>query len=119
MRSDAIGNKLLFSKDFGPWNIIGNAIFERKLNEDDDWEFAYTAGFSYALTPRIRLGLEWKETLGDSDEFGLHRKDHQVVVAPGIYHSFTPHIRVLVAPVFGLTRASDDLQFKSIVEYEF
>lgn len=118
-RSDAIENKLILSKDFGPWNVVGNAMVERKINEHDDWEFAYTTGVSYALTARTRLGLEWKETLGDSDEFGLRRKDHKVFVAPGIYHSFTPNVRLLCAPAFGLTRASDDLQLRTILEIEF
>ncbi len=33
--------------------------------------------------------------------------------------SLTPHVRLLVGPAFGLTRVSDDVQLKSIVEIEF
>lgn len=118
-RSDALEHKLILSKDVGPWNLIGNVVFEKEINTHSDWEFEYTAGVSYALTARTRIGLELKETLGDAEAFGVHRKDHQLFLIPGIYTSLTPHLRVLVGPAFGLTRASDDLQLRSIVEVEF
>ena len=119
VHSDELENKVILSKDLGPWNVVGNFIFEKKLNTHSDWEFEYTAGASYALTPRTRVGLELKETLGDADEFGWHRKDHQLYLVPGIYATVTPHLRLLAGPAFGLTRASDDLQLRSIVEVEF
>ena len=117
--SDEVENKLILSKSFGPWNVVGNAVFEKKVNTHSHWEFEYTAGASYALTPTIQVGLEVKETLGDSGEFGWHREDHQLYLVPGLYTNLTPHVRLLVGPAFGLTRASDDLQLKSIVEVEF
>ncbi|MBI3321658.1 MAG: hypothetical protein HYZ91_05265, partial [Candidatus Omnitrophica bacterium] len=119
VRSDELENKVILSKDVGPWNLVGNFVFEKPLNTHSDWEFEYTAGVSYALTDRTRAGLEWKETLGDSDEFGFRRKDHNIVLALGLYTSLTPHVRVLIGPAFGLTRASDDLQLRSIMEMEF
>ncbi len=118
-RSDAIENKLILSKDLGPWNLVGNVVCEKNINTHSDWKFEYTAGVSYGLTPRTRIGLELKETLGNADEFGVHRTDHQILLVPGIYTSVTPHIRILAGPAFGLTRASDDLQLRSIVEVEF
>lgn len=117
--SDELENKVILSKDVGRWNLIGNVIFEKKLNTHSDWEFGYTAGVSYGVTPRTRLGLEVKETLGDSGEFGWRRKDHQLYLVPGVYTSLGSHVRVLVGPAFGLTHASDDLQLRSIVEVEF
>ena len=119
VHSDELENKVVLSKDFGPWNVVGNFVFEKTINTHSHWEFEYTAGVSYALSPRTRLGLELKETLGDSDEFGFHRKDHQLFLVPGIYTSLSPHLRVVAGPAFGLTRASDDLQLRSIVEVEF
>ncbi len=119
VHSDVLENKVIMSRDFGPWNVIGNFIFEKPLNSGEPWAFEYTAGASFALSPRTRIGLELKETLGNSDEFGWHQKDHQLFLVPGIYASFTPHVRLLVGPAFGLTRASDDFQLNSIVEVEF
>ncbi len=117
-RSDAIENKLILSKDLGPWNVVGNFVFERDINTHADWEFEYTAGISYAVTPRTRLGLEVKQGLGTSDEFTFDGTQNLQVV-PGIYTGLTPHVRVLFGPAFGLTRSSDDLQLRSIVEVEF
>ena len=119
IHSDEVENKIIVSKDFGPWNVAGNFIFEREISAQNNWAFEYTAGISYGLTPRTRLGLELKETLGDEEEFGVHRADHQLYLVPGIYASLTPHVRLLIGPAFGLTRSSDDLQLKSIVEIEF
>lgn len=119
VRSDELENKVILSKDVGPWNLVGNVIFEKPLNNGGPWEYEYTAGISYALTPRTRLGLELKEGLGDSDDFEVFSSRKPLYVVPGIYTSLTPHVRVLIGPAFGLTRASDDLQLRSIVEVEF
>ncbi len=117
--SDELETKLILSRDFGPVNVVGNFIFERKLNERSDWEMAYTAGVSYAVTAWTRVGIELKETLGDNDEFGWRRNDHQLYLLPGVYASLTPHVRLLAGPAFGLTRASEDLQLRSLLEVEF
>ncbi len=118
LSSDELENKVILSKEFGPINLIGNVIFEKKLNTGDPWEFEYTAGVSYAVTPRTRLGLEVKQGLGTDDHFTADDSQPFYLV-PGIYTSLTPHVRLLVGPAFGLTRASDDLQLKSVVEIEF
>ena len=119
IHSDELENKVILSKEIGPWDLVGNVVFEKQLNTGSDWELEYTAGASYALTPRIRVGLELKETLGDPDEFGVRRTDHELFLVPALYANLAPHVRVLAGPAFGLTHASDDLQLKSIVEVEF
>lgn len=118
-RSDELEGKLILSKDIGPWNFIANLITEKKINTHSFWKFEVTLGASYPLNPRTRVGVEFKESLGDTDAFGIHRKDHKVQLIPGIYTSLTPHVRLLVGPAIGLTRGTDDLQIKSIVEIEF
>ena len=117
--SDEVEGKLILSRDCGPWNLVANLIAERQINRHEDLQWSYMAGASYLLNPKIRLGLELRETLGDQGEFGIHRKDHQLQLLPGIYASLTPNIRILFGPAIGLTRAADDLQLKSIVEVEF
>ena len=117
--SDAIENKVILSKDFGVWNVTANLVAEKDINTHSDWGFEYTAGASYAMSSLTRVGLEVKETLGDADSFGIRRKDHKLYLLPGIYTTLASHVRVLVGPAFGLTRASDDLQLRSILEFEF
>ena len=119
VHSDELENKVILGKAFGPWDLIGNVVFEKRLNTHSDWAFEYTAAVSCAITPRTRLGLELEETLGDADEFGWRRKDHQLRLLPGIYANLTPHVRLLAGPAFGLTKTSDDFQLRSIVEVEF
>ena len=117
VHSDELENKIILSKDLGPWNVIGNVIFEKPLNNGEPWAFEYTAGVSYALTARTRVALEVQEALGDSDWFGgLGRRE--LLLIPSVAANLTPHIRVLAGPAFGLTRRSDDLQLRSIVEIE-
>ena len=105
--SDELEGKLILSRDFGLWNVVANLITERKINEHEDLQWEYTAGISRALNSRVRLGLEVKET----------RRELQLM--PVVAAMLTPHSRILFGPAFGLTRASDDLQLRSILEIEF
>ncbi len=116
--SDELEGKLILSRDVGPWNAAVNLIAGKPINTGSPWAYEYTAGISYALTARTRLGLEIKQGLGDSRDFDVS-KQQPLYLVPGIYTSLTPHVRVLVGPAFGLTRVSDDVQLKSIVEIEF
>ncbi len=116
--SDELENKMILARDFGSWNLVGNFIFTKKLNTGSHWEYEYTAGVSYAITPTARLGLEIEQGLGDSGEFQFNGREPLYVI-PGLYMNLTPHVRLLAGPAFGLTRVSDDLQLKSIVECEF
>ena len=118
INSDELENKVIVSKDIGPWNLVGNFVFEKKLNTGSHWEYEYTAGVSYALTPRTRVGLEVKQGLGDSKDFAFDSTQNLQLI-PGIYTNLTPNVRLLLGPAFGLTRVSDDLQLRSIVEVEF
>ena len=119
VRSDEMELKLILSKNLGPWNVTGNFIAEREINQHDPWALEYTLGVSYPIHPKVHLGLEIKETLGKTDNLGIHRDDHEFQLMPVVAASLTPHSRILFGPAIGLTHAADDLQLKSIVEIEF
>ena len=116
--SDTLENKLSVSKNMGRWNVTANFIFETALNNGDPWEYEYTAGISHELTPRTQLALEVKQGLGDSEDFHFDSTE-PLYLMPTLATTLTPHVRLLAGPAFGLTRASDDLQLRSIVEIEF
>jgi len=118
-RGDEVEGKLILSKDIGSWNFVSNLIAEREISAHDFWKFEYTVGGSYPLNSRVRLGVELKESLGDTDAFGIRRKDHKVQLVPGICVTLHPHLRLLFGPAIGLTKAADDLQLRSIMEVEF
>ena len=117
-RSDEFENKIILSKDFGPWNFVGNLVFEKKINTQSHWEYEYTAGANYGVAPRIRLGVELKQGLGDSGDFGFDR-DREFYLIPSVYAELAPHVHFVAGPALGLSRGSDDVQLKSIVEVEF
>ena len=116
--SDVFENKVILSKEIGPWNLIGNFVFEKKIYAEEPWEYEVTAGVRYSLTPKTSLSVEVKQGLGDSDDFGFSR-NRECLVVPGIYTRLTEHLRLLIGAAFGLTRVSDDVQLKSILEVEF
>ena len=131
VNSDEMELKLIFSRDFGPLNLIANLTTEREINQHEDWQWEYTAGANYAVNNRVRLGLEVKENLGDQGEFDVHRKGHELQLMPVVAATLTrpelseegkrshPDVRLLFGPAIGLSRAADDLQLRSILEIEF
>jgi len=52
--------KLILARDYGPWNIALNPVFETK-NVSGTWktEWRYNAGFSRRIYPLLSLGLEF------------------------------------------------------------
>lgn len=118
-RSDAWENKLILAKHLGPVHLVANLIAEKEINTHSDWKFEYTVGVSRAFTPRVTGFIEYKESLGGVDDVEWFAGNHSAQLLPGLAVSFTPHVRLLAGPAFGLTSPSDDVQFKSILEVEF
>ena len=117
--SDTVELKLILGKSIGDWNVTGNFIAEREINQHEPWILEYTLGARYPVTSRLQLGLELKGGLGDSSEFGIRRKDNEFQIMPILGFNPTPKSKILFGPAIGLTRGSDDLQLKSIVSVEF
>ena len=118
VKSDESENKIILSKDFGPWNVVGNFVFEKKINTKSHWDYEYTLGTNYHIGPETRMGIELKQELGDSGDFGFDR-GRAFYIIPAVYAKIAPHVHLLAGPAFGISRGSDDVQFKSIVEVEF
>ena len=118
VKSDAFENKLILNKTIGPWNLVGNFIFEKKIFAEEPWEYEYTAGVSYNITSATRLLFEVKQGLGDSHDFGFS-DDRELLIVPGISTHLSEHLCLLVGSAIGLTETSDDLQLRSILEVEF
>ena len=117
--SDEMELKLILGKNIGDWNVTGNFITEREINQHEDWQFEYTLGAHYPVKPNLHLGLELKGTLGNSDEFGPNADNHELQLMPVVGFSPTPKTKILFGPAFGLTRNTDDVQLKTIASIEF
>lgn len=118
-RSDEMELKLILAKDLGPWNVTGNLITKRKINDHDPWGFEYTLSAGVRVHKQVKLALELKEGLGTTEDLGIHRKGHKLQLMPLVAFSPTPKTRILFGPAIGLTHAAEDLQLKTIVEIEF
>ena len=118
-RSDEVEMKLILGKNIGAWNVTGNFVAEREINQHEAWQLEYTLGARCPVTPRLHVGLELKESLGNSEEFGPNQGNHKLQLMPIVGFSPTPKTRILFGPAIGLTHHSDDIQLKSIVSVEF
>jgi hypothetical protein len=117
--SDKVEIKLITSKSWGPWNVTSNMIAEKAVQNASKTSFDWTAAVSYAWTSHLRTSLEFKQTLGDQDEFGWHRKGHVVQLMPTIGWKMTSNSKILIGPAFGITRAAPDVEIKTMVAIEF
>ena len=117
--SDTVEGKVILSKDWRQWNATVNLVAEKQIQHASAAAFEWTAGLNYGWTPRLSTGLELQETLGTRHDFGLHRTEHELYLMPTIGWSPTPHSKILIGPAFGLTRATDDVQIRTMVAIEF
>jgi len=103
---NVLEEKLILAKDIGKFNISYNQIFEQELKSEGKWEYGYTAGISYAVTPAFRLGAEMKGSYADG----------KYSVGPTAAYVFKP-IKAYIAlgSAFGLNGRTDDLQTRLIV----
>lgn len=102
--------KLLLSKDVAGWNFVTNLKFyEKSLSPGSQNETGYALGASHPISDKAKLGLEFKGSLDNANK-------HYII--PGIYITAADNVQVNLGIGFGLTKASDDLAFKSIVELE-
>lgn len=117
--SDAWENKLILAKDIGLLHVAANLVGEKAINEAAPWEWEYTLGASYLLTPRVRPMLEYKEALGNTDGVQWFANDHEAYVMPGAAVMVAPHVNLVAGLAFGVTDVSDEVRLKSIMEFEF
>ena len=57
--SDTLEGKLILSKTWSRWNVVTNWVMEKEIQSANRWEHEWTAGVTYAWTPRFKTGLEW------------------------------------------------------------
>ena len=117
--SDKMEYKFIGAKSWGRWNATANWIMEKTIQNANKMEFSWTAGVVYAWTPRFKTGLEWKETLGTSDNFGFRHTGYKVQLMPTLGWSPTPKTKILIGPAFGLSSAAPELEIRTMCAIEF
>lgn len=103
--------KLLLAADVGcRWQWAFNLFYERQMGGDDEIEMGFAQGLSYALLdPCLTLGVEMKL---ESTTAKASRDDPEVelLLGPSLQWHPTPRFHLDVAPLFGLTEDSPDVQ---------
>ena len=93
-----------------------NPVWEREFNDASRVRFGYEHGLYWSANPSVRLGLEAFGTFGPFGSFPTANNQQ---------HSLGPAIKFKwgrmgwdVGLQFGWTDRSDDLVFKSILDFE-
>ena len=119
-RDEKIETRLILEKTLVPFVIRLNPILEKTLSGADveeGVELEYAAGV-YAPIDRVRVGLEAYGKFGEMRDWKpWDAQEHYLF--PDVEFHLGPHVEVDLGVGVGLTKASDDLVVKTILEYEF
>ena len=121
-----IDTKLILSSEIGQWNLAGNFIGVKNLNEGQ-WEFGYALGLSRPLAAisgnrcafcaeRFAAGVELYGGLGTWSKFTLRGTSQYL--APVLLWSLPSETTFRVSPGWGLTDQSVGTLFRFGVSQE-
>src|SRR5207249_11777100 len=110
----------IVSRDLGRFSVDLNPAFELPTVSEErrTLEFNYAARVYYRLSRRLQPAIEFFGGIGQIRDLDASR-EQQHYVFPSLYGQITRGVRFVLGPVFGLTRASDQVIVKFQVEYEF
>jgi hypothetical protein len=110
----------IVSRDIGRFSVDLNPSFELPTvtAERRTLEFNYGARVYYRLSPNLAPGIEFFGALGQIRRPDAARAQEHYVF-PVLYGRLARRLRFVAGPGFGLTRASDPVILKLMVEYEF
>lgn len=115
---EKIEARLILEKEIGPVTLRLNPKVEKVWSGPDvgeGLEFEYGAGLYAALTPQVKAGLEVYGIMGEFVNFKSPR-DQEHYIVPAVTWKIFPRVTWNLGVGFGLTKASDDLIVKSIIE---
>jgi hypothetical protein len=116
--SEKIEARLILEKQLGATVFRLNPKLEKTVSGPDveeGLEFEYAASLYTAMSPQLWPGIELYGSTGEVGNFkSRHDQEHYIV--PAVTWKLLPHVEWNLGIAFGLTRASDDLVVKSIIE---
>ncbi len=119
-RDEKIETRLILEKTLVPFVVRLNPILEKALSGADveeGVELEYAAGV-YVPIDGLRVGLEAYGKFGEMRDWKpWDAQEHYLV--PAVKFHLGPQVEVDLGVGVGLTKASDDLLVKTILEYEF
>ncbi|HZP42069.1 MAG TPA: hypothetical protein VFD84_11250 [Candidatus Binatia bacterium] len=111
----------IVSKDVGPLSFDLNPIFELPTVSEErrTIEFNYAARVYWRVSRDFQPGVEFYGDIGQIRDVDPSREQEHYVF-PMLYgRAFFPGFKFQLGPGFGLTRNSDPVILKALIEYEF
>lgn len=117
---EKLETRFILEKQLGVHTLRLNPKLEKVTSGPDveeGLEFAYSASIYRPLQERLQVGLEMHGELGELvDTRSPDDQEHYLV--PAATFELMDHLEWNIGAAIGLTNASDDLVFKSILEWE-
>ncbi|MBI3802141.1 MAG: hypothetical protein HY282_00060 [Nitrospirae bacterium] len=110
--------RIILEKQIGPTVLRLNPKLEKTLSGPDveeGLEFEYAASFYARWTATLEPGIEFYGNMGEVTNL-KSRDQQQHYIVPAISWRVLPQVDWNFGVAFGLTKASDDLIVKSIIE---
>ncbi len=111
----------IVDKKIGPWYLAFNPTIGKALvgaNAGKGFEFSPNAKFSYDLTKKVAVGIEYYGSLGPIGNFDpLSEQEQQVL--PAVDLNLSPNWEFNFGAGVGTTRSTDRLILKMILGYRF
>lgn len=111
----------IVDKKLGPWYLAFNPTLEKALvglNANKGFEFAPNAKFSYDVTKKVAMGLEYYGALGEIAKFDPLAEQEQQIF-PAVDLDLGPRWEFNAGVGVGLTRSTDRLILKVILGHRF
>ncbi len=117
---EKIEARLILERKFNDKTLRINPKLEKVTSGPDveeGLEFEYGASLYGPWTPQLQWGLELYGSLGELANM-KSRDQQKHYIVPALTYKFSKHLKLNVGAAVGLTDASDDLVFKSLLEWE-
>lgn len=111
----------IIDKEAGKWYLAFNPTLDRSLageNKNKGFEFSPNFKVSYAVIPKMSVGLEYYGTLGPISQFDPLSEQQQQIF-PTMDLNLSPNWEVNFGLGVGMTRSTDHLIAKLILGYRF
>ncbi len=111
----------IIDKKLGPWYLSFNPTVDKALHGPDTsrgYEFSPNFKFSYDVTPKVALGMEYYGAVGPVTGFDPFREQQQQFV-PAVDLNVSPRWEFNFGVGVGVTQATDHLIIKAIVGRRF
>ncbi len=111
----------IVDKKIGPWYLAFNPTVGKSLagaNSSKGFDFSPNAKFSYDLTKKVAVGIEYYGSLGPLGNFDPLAEQEQQVF-PIVDLNLSPNWEFNAGAGVGTTRSTDRLILKMIIGYRF